>query len=97
MFRRLPDPKSAPASQKLSLFVDGIACEAHAGETVATVLLRLDPPFARENPVSGEARAPYCLMGVCFDCLVTVNEIPSQQACLTHVQAGMRIERRHAP
>jgi NADPH-dependent 2,4-dienoyl-CoA reductase/sulfur reductase-like enzyme len=30
-------------------------------------------------------------MGVCFDCLVTVNGRPSQRACLTKVEAGMDI------
>ncbi len=32
------------------------------------------------------------MMGVCFDCLVTVDGVPNQQACLVTVAPGMRIQ-----
>jgi NADH dehydrogenase/NADH:ubiquinone oxidoreductase subunit G len=31
-------------------------------------------------------------MGVCFDCLVTVDGSPNRQGCMTPVRDGMRIE-----
>ena len=37
-------------------------------------------------------RGPYCLMGVCFDCLVAIDGVGSRQACLVRVREGMRIE-----
>ncbi len=40
---------------------------------------------------SGAPRGPFCGMGVCFDCLVTVDGRPSQRACLTKVEAGMDV------
>jgi sarcosine oxidase subunit alpha len=40
----------------------------------------------------GAPRAPYCLMGVCFDCLVTIDGVGSRQACLVPVQRGMNVE-----
>ena len=40
---------------------------------------------------SGAPRGPFCGMGVCFDCLVTVDGRPSQRACLTKVSAGMDV------
>jgi hypothetical protein len=33
------------------------------------------------------------MMGVCFDCLVTIDDQPNQQACMTLVRPGMRVER----
>jgi sarcosine oxidase subunit alpha len=42
--------------------------------------------------VSGAPRAPYCLMGICFDCLVTIDGIGNRQGCLVPVRAGMEIE-----
>jgi sarcosine oxidase subunit alpha len=42
--------------------------------------------------VTGAPRAPYCLMGVCFDCLVTVDGVGSRQGCLVPVHEGMTIE-----
>jgi predicted molibdopterin-dependent oxidoreductase YjgC len=41
--------------------------------------------------VSGTHRAPYCMMGACFDCLVEIDGIPNQQACQTLVREGMRV------
>jgi D-hydroxyproline dehydrogenase subunit gamma len=46
----------------------------------------------RTTPVTGAPRLPYCLMGVCFDCLVTIDGVGSRQACLVPVQEGMRVE-----
>jgi NADH dehydrogenase/NADH:ubiquinone oxidoreductase subunit G len=31
------------------------------------------------------------MMGVCFDCLVEIDGVPNQQACLTAVREGMVI------
>ena len=43
----------------------------------------------RTTPVTGAPRAPYCLMGVCFDCLVTIDGVGNRQACLVPVREGM--------
>ncbi len=68
---------------------------APAGQTVAAVLLAAGIGSCRETPVSGEARGPYCMMGVCFECLVVIDGEPNQQACMTYVREGMSIERQH--
>jgi hypothetical protein len=31
------------------------------------------------------------MMGACFDCLVEIDGVPSRQACMVEVSAGMRI------
>ncbi len=90
MFRKLREPATP-----VTISVDGIAVPAESGESVAAVLLRLDPPISRTTPVRGSPRAPYCMMGVCFDCLAIVDGTPSIQTCRTSVQDGMRIERQH--
>jgi D-hydroxyproline dehydrogenase subunit gamma len=90
MFRKLHDP--APGCE---VTVDGVAHRAEPGESVAAVLLRCPPYTARTTPVGGAARGPYCMMGVCFDCLAEVDGVPSVQTCLTPVRAGMRIVRQH--
>jgi hypothetical protein len=90
MFRKLHEPTSP-----VTIAVDGAAVTAAAGEPVAAVLLRLEPPIARTTPVGGRPRAPYCMMGVCFDCLAIVDGVPSTQTCRTAVREGMRVERQH--
>ena len=32
------------------------------------------------------------MMGVCFDCLVTIDGVGNRQACLVRVREGMRVE-----
>ena len=92
MFRKLHEPTAS-----VTITVDGNAIAAEIGETVAAVLLRLAKPIARTTPIGAKPRAPYCMMGVCFDCLAVVDGIPSTQTCLTSVRGGMRVERQHGP
>lgn len=89
MFRKLHDP----VGKTVTLEIDGILVAAEPGESVAAVLLRQPEAWSRETPVSGSKRAPYCMMGVCFDCLAKVDGIGSVQTCLTPVRDGMRVER----
>jgi predicted molibdopterin-dependent oxidoreductase YjgC len=93
MFRKLVDPQEST----VTVFIDGAPAEAAEGETVAAVLLRQASPWSRTTPLSQARRAPYCMMGVCFDCLAVVDGIASVQSCLTLVRDGMRIERQLGP
>ncbi|HKF70432.1 MAG TPA: (2Fe-2S)-binding protein [Stellaceae bacterium] len=88
MFRRLPD---APVGT-VTIAVDGLEVPARAGETVAAALLAAGVRAFRTTGVSGAARGPYCMMGVCFDCLVAIDGVGSRQACLVPVREGMRVE-----
>jgi len=65
------------------------------GTTVAAALLLNGAGPFRTTPVHSAPRAPYCMMGVCFECLVEVDGKPSRQACLTLVRDGMVIRRQH--
>lgn len=76
----------------ITVVVSGIEIPAWEGETVASVLLRA-PHGQRLSPVSGSRRAPYCQMGVCFECLAIVDGIGSVQGCLVEIRQGMKIER----
>jgi len=87
MFRRLPDDDRAI----VRLTLDGKPVEARAGDTVAAALLAAGIETFRTTPVSGAPRAPYCMMGVCFDCLVTIDGVGNRQACLVRVTDGMAI------
>ena len=59
----------------------------------AAVLSHAGKKHTRTSPVSGQERAPYCFMGVCHECLVEIDGIPNQQACLIEVREGMKIRR----
>jgi len=70
------------------LRVDGREIEALPGLTVAAALLRAGVTSWRRTRVTGEPRGVFCGIGVCFDCLVTVNDRPNQRACITAVHPG---------
>ncbi len=89
MFKRLQPDGSGPA---VTLFVEGRACAARATDTVAAALLAAGIDHCRVTPVSGAPRAPYCMMGVCFDCLVEIDGVGNRQACLVQVREGMRVQ-----
>lgn len=89
MFRKLHEP----AAGKFTIYIDGAPAMAEAGESVAAVLLRQADPSSRKSPVTQSKRAPYCMMGVCFDCLAEVDGVASVQTCLKPVSAGMRVAR----
>jgi sarcosine oxidase subunit alpha len=55
-------------------------------------MLAADIDHCRTTPVTGAPRAPYCLMGVCFDCLVTIDGVGSWQSCMVLVREGMTVE-----
>ena len=87
MFKRLDE-----SGTTLSFTVDGRPIRARSGDTVAAAMLAAGIEHCRTTPVSGAPRAPYCLMGVCFDCLVTIDGVGSRQACLVPVREGMAVE-----
>lgn len=92
MFTLLHDMRDI-RGETLTVYVDGVAVVAEANDSVAAVLLRQTPVWSRTTPVSDTRRAPYCMMGVCFDCLATIDGVSSIQTCLTPVRDGMRIDR----
>ncbi len=92
MFRSMPD---AEAGTRLSFTFDGRPLTGREGDTVAASLLANGVTVCRETPVSNAPRAPYCMMGVCFDCLVVIDGVGNRQGCLVPLRQGMRIETQH--
>lgn len=76
---------------------EGVAYEAAAGQTVAAALMEAGHLTVRESLVSGSPRAAYCMMGVCFECLVEIDGHPNQQACMVLIREGMQIKRQSRP
>jgi D-hydroxyproline dehydrogenase subunit gamma len=92
MFKRLPEVAGAT----VAITIDGTPFSARQGDSVAAALLLAGRPVFGTTAVTGQKRAPYCLMGVCFECLVTVDGESARQACLVPVRDGMRIETQSA-
>jgi len=75
----------------ITIYVNGIATSCYPGETVAVALLAAGVTTFGRRP-SGAPRRMVCNMGVCFDCLVTVDDQAGVRSCMTRVCEGMRVD-----
>lgn len=92
---RIWDSRTSPTAKRgetLTIEVDGQPVEAFAGETVAAVLLASGRRVFRYTDKTHAPRGVFCGMGICFDCLVTVDGMANVRACVTPVRAGMVVE-----
>jgi predicted molibdopterin-dependent oxidoreductase YjgC len=91
MFKRLDDNKE----KGVTLTIEGKKTTAPAGSSVAAAMLTAGFDHVRTTSVSGARRAPFCMMGTCFDCLVEIDGTPNRQACQTTVRQGMLVKLQH--
>lgn len=75
--------------------MEGAPLRVPAGASAAAAVLLAGLFRIRETPVSGAPRLPYCMMGVCFDCLAEIDGVANRQACVVPVAPGMRIRVQH--
>ena len=76
---------------QLQVFLDGRPLVAYEGESVAAALLASKVRVFRTTPLRGEPRGPYCGMGTCFECVLTVDGQPGLRTCRVPVRDGMRL------
>jgi NADPH-dependent 2,4-dienoyl-CoA reductase/sulfur reductase-like enzyme len=69
----------------------GRAIPSVAGDSVAAALVDAGELALRETRL-GEPRGVYCGMGVCHDCVVTIDGVHGRRACMTPVEDRMTIE-----
>ena len=74
----------------MRIFFEHEALPALEGETVAAALTAAGILGLRRTR-EGAMRGAFCGMGVCFDCLVCIDGLPNQRACMTKVRAGMKV------
>ena len=89
MFRPRPDAAAATVPVE----VEGRVVHVPAGASAAAAVLVAGLPSIRDSAVGGVERAPYCMMGICFDCLAEIDGEPNRQSCMVTVRPGMRIRR----
>jgi len=85
----MSDPKIS-RGKEIELTIDDQIVTAHEGESVASIMM-VEGKVAMRTTTDGDPRGVFCGMGVCFDCLVVVNDVPNIRACMTWAQGGMRV------
>lgn len=79
--------------ERVSITFEGRELMVGKGLNLAAALLEAGVSHFRDTPVTGSPRAPFCAMGICFDCLVVIDGVPNQQSCLIEVRDGMEVAR----
>lgn len=83
-------------SGEFSVTLDGSPATALTGETVSSLLLRLEKIGSRKSRLHGEPRGYFCGMGACYECQVRVDG-RLVQGCLVQARPGMSIETNATP
>jgi sarcosine oxidase subunit alpha len=78
--------------EKVKLSVNGQEISAYKGETLLAALIAAGYKKLKKSPLNEEPRGALCGMGVCFECIVTVNGVPNIRSCMTEVENNMEIE-----
>lgn len=79
----------------VTLSINGHPVTARNGQSVWSAMALAGQVETRKAALSGEARSAYCAMGVCFECMVEIDGLPNQQACLRLVSDGMKVVTQH--
>ncbi|MEZ7132587.1 (2Fe-2S)-binding protein [Nonomuraea sp. AD125B] len=75
----------------------GAVVPAEPGQSVGAALVAAGIRDWRSTRKGGRPRGLFCGIGVCFDCLITVNGIPDRRACLTPAADGLHLTDTPAP
>ncbi len=75
----------------VTVHVDGKPLPARRGQTVAAAMLAAGQRVLRHTRNAGKPRGLFCAMGVCFDCVMTIDGKAGVRACLTKVEDGMQV------
>jgi len=71
---------------------DGESISAITGQSVAAALLAANQRALRKTRFNHNERGVFCGIGVCFDCLVVIDGITNQRACLIEARPGMKVQ-----
>ncbi len=84
--------KNIERGTPITIMVNGSPVEAYPGESIAVALMAAGRRTFRHTLTGNAPRGLFCGMGICFDCLVTVDGVPNVRSCVTEVQEGCVIE-----
>lgn len=80
----------AQKQNRITITVNGIKIDAVKGESVHAALTAAGIRHLKVSK-SGEPRGVFCGMGICYECLVTIDNVPDQRACMTIVRDQMEV------
>ncbi len=91
MFRYLADDAPDKNQQQVCITINDRNVTVPANSSVWAAMAASGETTTRISAVSQQPRSAYCAMGACFECLVEIDGLPNQQACMSRVCQGMEI------
>lgn len=70
---------------------DGREIPLGPGQSVGAALMSAGIRSWRTTRKNGRPRGLFCGIGICYDCLITIDGVPNQRACLTPAEPGMQV------
>ncbi len=75
-------------SPPITFVFDGQQLPAAAGQSIGGALIAAGHRSWRRTRLGGEPRGIFCGIGICYDCLITVNGQPNRRACVIEAHEG---------
>jgi aerobic-type carbon monoxide dehydrogenase small subunit (CoxS/CutS family) len=72
---------------------EGKDIEFENGDSIAAALIRAGIWDFRQSRNDGEPRSLFCGIGHCYDCLVVVDGVTNQRACLVRSTESLSVRR----
>lgn len=72
----------------ITFLFDGQPLPAVSGQSIGAALIAAGHRSWRRTRFNGEPRGIFCGIGICYDCLITVNGQPNRRACLVQTRPG---------
>ena len=91
MFRYLADDAPNKSQQQVCIIINDRKVTVPVNTSVWSAMAASGEATTRLSSVSQQPRSAYCAMGACFECLVEIDGLPNQQACMTRVYPGMEV------
>jgi len=76
----------------IQIEVDGKRIQAIPGEMISSALVAAGIKVFQRTHKKNETRWYFCGIGLCTDCMMTVDNVPGVRTCITPVREGMRIK-----
>ena len=84
--------KGVQRGSPITFTVNGRRVSAYEGESIAAALMAAGHRVFRRTVPGDSPRGVFCGMGMCYDCLVTVDGVPNVRACMSEVREGCVVE-----
>lgn len=79
-------------NSEVNFYFNDVKFVGEKGQTVAAALIANGQRELRSTRFGKEQRSIFCGIGICFDCVVTINGIANQRACLIEIQEQMQVK-----